>query len=37
MVPDLTIFRAANVVSREHGDDAALEAAKHTTFSVVVQ
>ena len=29
MVPDLTIFRAANFVSREHGDDAALEAAKH--------
>ena len=35
MVPDLTIFRAANVVSREHGEDAALEAAMRADAMLV--
>ena len=29
MTSDLDIYRSANVLIREHGDDAALEAAKH--------
>ncbi len=29
MTPDLDIFRSAQVLIREHGEDAALEAAKH--------
>ncbi len=28
MTPDLDIYRSANVLIREHGEDAALEAAK---------
>ena len=29
MIPELDIYRSANVLIREHGEDAALEAAKH--------
>ncbi len=29
MTSDLDIYRSANVLIREHGEDAALEAAKH--------
>ncbi len=29
MTSDLDIYRSANVLIREHGDEAALEAAKH--------
>ncbi len=29
MIHDLDIYRSANVLIREHGDEAALEAAKH--------
>jgi len=29
MIRDLDIYRSANVIIREHGEDAALEAAKH--------
>ncbi len=28
MIPDLDIYRSANVLIREHGEDAALEAAQ---------
>ncbi len=29
MIPDLDIYRSANVLIREHGQEAPLEAAKH--------
>jgi hypothetical protein len=29
MIPDLDIYRSANVLIREHGDDTAIEAAKY--------
>ncbi len=29
VIPDLDIYRSANVLIREHGEDAALEAAQH--------
>ncbi len=29
MIPDLDIYRSANVLIRTHGEDAAIEAAKH--------
>ena len=29
MIPDLDTYHSANVLIREHGEDAALEAAKH--------
>jgi hypothetical protein len=29
MIRDLDIYRSANVLIREHGEDAALETAKH--------
>ncbi len=29
MIRDLDIYRSANVLIREHGEDAAIEAAKH--------
>ncbi len=34
MIPDLDIYRSANVLIREHGEDAALEAAKRSYSAV---
>ncbi len=34
MIPDLDIYRSANVLIREHGEDAALETAKQPYSAV---
>ncbi len=35
MTSDLDIYRSANVLIREHGEDAAVEAAKHADMTTL--